>query len=63
MVVELNMDSIVETFFRIPLRHIIRFYEEYLLSLSAKSTLKIINLGRFFFRFDFLIIKERRQKM
>ena len=53
MVVELNMYSIVETFFRIPLRHIIRFYEEYLLSLSAKSTLKIINLGRYVFRFVF----------
>ena len=56
MVVELNMDSIVETFFRIPLRHIIRFYEEYLLSLSAKSTLKIMNLGRFLFTFFVVII-------
>jgi len=53
MVIELNMYSIVETFFRIPLRHIIRFYDVYLLSLSAKSTLKIMNLGRYVFRIGF----------
>ena len=53
----LNWDcSIVEIFFRIHLRHIKPFKDLYLLSLSAKSTFKIINLGSYVLRISFFLI-------
>ena len=45
MVVELSICSIIEKFFRIHLKHMKRFYDVQLLSLCAKSTLKIVYLG------------------
>jgi len=44
----------VDKLFRIHLRNIKRFYDVYLLSLSAKLTFKIINLGGYVFRIGFL---------
>ena len=49
--------SIVEKFFRIHLRHIKRFYDVYLLSMSAKSMFKIMNLGGYGFRIGFFCFK------
>ena len=46
--------NIVDKLFRIHLRNIKRFYDVYLLSLSAKLTFKIINLGGYVFRIGFL---------
>ena len=46
--------SIVDKF-RIHLRHIKRFYDVYLLSLSAKSTFKNMNLGEFVFKIVFFL--------
>ena len=48
---EVGSCSIVEKFFRIHLGHIKRFNDIYLLSLSAKSTFKIIHFGGFENRF------------
>ena len=49
MVVELQDCSIVDKFFRIYLRHI-KVSTTYVLSLSAKSTFKIMNLGVYIFK-------------
>ena len=46
--------SIVDKFLRIHLRHIKRYNNVYLLSLSVKSTFKIMNLGGYVFRIVFL---------
>ena len=43
-------NDIVEIYFRIHSRHIKRFNDIYLLSLSAKSTFKIIYLGGYISR-------------
>ena len=40
-------------FFRIHLRQVKRFYDVYWMSLSAKSTFKIMNLGGYVFRIVF----------
>ena len=47
---------------RIHLRHIKRFYDVYLLSLSAKSTFKIMNLGGYVFRIGFLKLLNNDDK-
>ena len=46
--------NIIETLFRIHLRHTKRFNNVLLLSLSAKLTFKIIHLGVYVLRIDFL---------
>ena len=46
----MNGGSIVVNLFRIQLRHLKRFHDEKLLSLGAKSTFKIMNLGGYVFR-------------
>ena len=42
--------AVLWTNFRVHLRHIKRFHDVQLLSFSAKSTFKIINLGGYVFR-------------
>ena len=54
--------SIVDTFLKIHLRHIKLFYDVYLRSLSAKSTFKIMNLGRYVFRVGFLKLVNNDDK-
>ena len=44
----------VDKFFKIHLRHIKRFHDVQLVSLSAKSPLKIMNLGGYVSRIGFL---------
>ena len=51
-------------FFRIHLKRIKRFYDVYLLSLSAKPTLKIVNLFGYVFRIGFFkLLKYDDKKM
>ena len=55
--VELNMQYCGQIL-RVHLRHTKRFYDVNLLGLSAKSTFKIINLGRYVFRIGFFLNYE-----
>ena len=53
MVVELNSEYVVMGKFFFRIRHVKFSYDVYLLSLSAKSMLKIMNLGGYFFKIGF----------